>query len=142
MRASSPSRKQAPLALVRVLVPGSSSSAFAHPVEIRAYNEIYAAIGVTQKEFVEWENRHGMDSTGMDENGNMLALGYPILSRVAWMYINPIILTPLQSAALIDECERAALLAENAFAKQELAGICALAKTAVSKSTVIEFGHP
>src|SRR5277367_620045 len=93
MRAHLPTKnkqQQAPLGLVRVIVPGSPASAVTDSVGIHAFNEIYAAIGVTQEEFAEWENRHGMDSAGVDEAGNMLASGYPVLSRVAWMYIDPV----------------------------------------------------
>jgi len=145
MRAHLPTKnkqQQAPLGLVRVIVPGSPASAVTDSVGIHAFNEIYAAIGVTQEEFAEWENRHGMDSAGVDEAGNMLASGYPVLSRVAWMYIDPVTLTSAETSALIQECHRAIVNGANESAKQELEAISSLAKKALSNSAVVQFGHP
>ncbi len=134
--------QQAPLGIVRVIASASSIEMAADSVGIRAYNEIYAAIGVGQKEFAQWESKHGMDSSGIDEEGKTLAPSYPVLSKVAWMYIDPVTLTPAETLALIHECERAMLGTESKSAKDELARIRALAEVAVSSSSVIEFGHP
>lgn len=133
---------QAPLGLVRVVVQSSSASAAADSVGIYAFNEIYAAIGVTQKEFAEWENRYGMDSAGIDEAGNMLAAGYPVLSKVAWMYVDPVTLTSAETSALIQECQRAIMNSTSESAKHELEAIISLAEKALSNSAVIQFGHP
>jgi hypothetical protein len=135
-------RQEAPLGLVRVIVPGSSASAATDLVGIHAFNEIYASMGVTQKEFAEWENRYGMDSAGIDEAGNMLASGYPVLSKVAWMYIDPVTLTSAETSALIQECHRAIVNSASESAKHELEAISALAEKALSNSAVIQFGHP
>jgi hypothetical protein len=135
-------QQQAPLGIVRVIAPASSIEMATDSVGIRAYNEIYAAVGVGQKEFAQWESKHGMDSYGVDEEGRTLAPSYPVLSKVAWMYIDPVMLTPAETSALIHECERAMLGTESKSAKDELAGIRALAEVAVSRSSVIEFGHP
>lgn len=145
MQAHLPSKnkqQQAPLGLVRVVIPGSSASATTDSVGIHAFNEIYAAIGVTQKEFAEWENRHGMDSAGTDEAGNMLASGYPVLSKVAWMYIDPVTLTSAETSSLIQECHRAIVNSTSESAKHELEAISSLAEKALSNSAVIQFGHP
>lgn len=145
MQTHSPTKnkqQQAPLGLVRMIVPGSSASAAAESVGIYAFNEIYAAIGVTQKEFAEWENRHGMDSAGVDEAGNMLAAGYPVLSKVAWMYVDPVTLTSAETSALIQECHRAIVNSTSESAKHELEAISSLAEKALSNSAVIQFGHP
>lgn len=145
MQAHSPSKnkqQQAPLGLVRVIMPGSSAGAANDSVGIYAFNEIYGAIGVTQKEFSEWEKRHGMDSAGIDEAGNMLASGYPVLSKVAWMYIDPVTLTSAETSALIRECHQAIMNSTSESAKNELKAIIALAEKALSKSAVIQFGHP
>lgn len=133
---------QAPLGMVRMIVPGSSTSAATDSVGIYAFNDIYAAIGVTQKDFAKWENRHGMDSTGIDEAGNMLAPGYPVLSKVAWMYIDPVMLTSAETSSLIQECHRAIVNSTNESAKLELEAISSLAEKAFSNSAVIQFGPP
>ena len=135
-------QQDAPLGLVRVMVPGASVSGASDSVGIHAFNEIYAAIGVTQKEFAEWEGKHGMDSAGRDEAGNMLAPGYPVLSKVAWMYIDPVTLTSAETTALVQECQRAILNISSESAKRELEAISSLAEKALSNSAVIQFGHP
>lgn len=135
-------QQQAPLGLVRVVVPGSSVGGAPDSVGIHAFNEIYAAIGVTQKEIAEWESKHGMDSAGRDEAGNMLASGYPVLSKVAWMYIDPVTLTSVETLDLIQECHRAIVNSTSESAKHEMEAISSLAEKALSNSAVVRFGHP
>lgn len=135
-------KNTAPLGVVRVVVPNSSERPASETVGIYAFNEIYAAIGVRPQDFERWENTHGMYSSGVDANGKMLAPGYPILSKVASMYIDPVTLTSAETAALIEECQRAMLNSMNESAKRELQAVSSLAEKALSNSAVIEFGHP
>ncbi len=132
----------APLGVVRAVAPGSSAATATDSVGIHAFNEIYAAIGVQPQDFERWENAHGMYSQGVDATGAMLAPGYPILSKVASMYIDPVTLTSAETSALVQECQRAILNSANESAKHELGAIGALAEKALSNSAVIEFGHP
>src|SRR6266481_2117952 len=111
-------------------------------VEIRSYSAIYAAIGVTSKRLSEWQSRYGLDSLGVGENGELLAPGFPILSKVAWMFIDPVDLSDSESRDLITECEKAILRAEDSEAREELAQIRTLALTALERRAVIRFGHP
>ena len=131
-----------PLGVVRAIVPGSSATAATESVGIHTYNEIYAAIGVQPQDFEQWENTHGMYSSGVDATGKMLAPGYPVLSKVALMYIDPIKLTRAETTALVQECQRAVLNSVNESVKHELEAISSLAEKALSNSAVIEFGHP
>lgn len=133
---------QAPLGVVRVIYPGSSDGAKTDSVGIHAFNEIYAAVGVTRQEFAEWENLHGMDREGVDEAGNMLAPGYPVLSKVAWMYINPVTLTSAETSALIQECRRAIANSTSEPAKNEPEPIRSLPEKALSNSAVLQLGQP
>jgi hypothetical protein len=136
-------RKDAtPLGVVRAVVPNSSERTAAESVGIHAFNEIYASIGVQPRDFERWENTHGMYSPGVGANGEMLAPGYPILSKVASMYIDPVTLTCAETAALVQECQRAILGSASEPAKQELEAIRTLAERALSNSAVIQFGHP
>lgn len=133
---------ETPLGVVWAVAPESSRKVIPDSVGIRAFNELYASIGVTREEFDRWESEHGMDSLGTDANGKVLAPGYPVLSKVAWMYIDPVTLTPAETEALIQECERAILSSANESAKHELEAIRALAGKALSNAAVIQFGHP
>ncbi len=135
-------KKDAPLGVVRAIGSESSKNALSDSVGIRVFNDIYAAIGVTRQEFERWESEHGTDSFGTDTSGKMLAPGYPIFSKVAWMYIDPVTLTPEETSDLVRECERAMLNTANESAKQELEAVRALAEEALSNSAVIQFGHP
>ena len=132
----------APFGVVRAIAPGSSAAIATESVGIRAFNEIYAAIGVLPQDFERWENAHGMYSLGVDATGAMLAPGYPILSKVASMYIDPVTLTNAETAALVQECQQAMLKSANESARHELAAISALAEKALTNSAVVQFGHP
>ena len=131
-----------PLGIVRVVDPESLKNVTADSVGVWAFNEIYASIGVTRHDFEEWEDQHGMDSLGTDASGKVLAPGYPVLSKVAWMYVDPVTLTSAETSALVQECERAIPNGVTESAKRELKEIRALAEKALSSSAVIHFGHP
>jgi hypothetical protein len=134
-------RRQSPLAVVRIKGPDRSTGKITDSIGVYAYNEIYEAIGVNQKIFAEWEGRHGMDTAGLDDAGKVLAPGYPVLSKVAWMYVDPVTLTSAETSALIQECHRAIINSASESAKRELEAISFLAD-AISNSAVIQFGHP
>jgi Tat protein secretion system quality control protein TatD with DNase activity len=135
-------KDSAPLGVVRVIASGSSEKVATESVGIHAYNEIYAAIGVHPQDFERWENAHGMYSSGIDASGKMLAPGYPIFSKVASMYIDPVTLTSAETAALVQECQQAIRNSASESAKHELEAISSLAEKALSKSAVVQFGHP
>jgi hypothetical protein len=135
-------KNAAPLGVVRAVAPNSSERTGTESVGIHAFNEIYAAIGVHPQDFERWENTHGMYSPGVDANGEMLAPGYPILSKVAYMYIDPVTLTSAETTDLVQECHRAIMNSATESAKRELEAIGSLAEKALSNSAVIQFGHP
>jgi hypothetical protein len=83
-----------------------------------------------------------MYSPGVDANGEMLAPGYPVLSKVASMYIDPVTLTSAETTALVQECQRAIFNSASESAKHELEAISSLAEKALANSAVIQFGHP
>jgi hypothetical protein len=136
------SKNPAPLGVVRVVAPSSSEKTATESIGIHAFNEIYAALGVHPQDFERWENTHGMYSPGVDANGEMLAPGYPVLSKVASMYIDPVTLTSAETTALVQECQRAIFNSASESAKHELEAISSLAEKALANSAVIQFGHP
>lgn len=111
-------------------------------VGIQFYDEIYNAVGVTMSRKLEWENEYGMDSLGIGTKGVILVPGFPVFSKVAWMYIDPIDLSEAETRDLIDECARALKNATNPHAVEELRQIHQLALDATARSEVIRFGHP
>ncbi len=142
MRTHENRKNTAPLGVVRAVAPGSSEKTATESIGIHAFNEIYAALGVYPQDFERWENTHGIYAPGVDANGEMLAPGYPVLSKVASMYIDPVTLTSDETTALVRECQRAILNGASQPARQELEAIRSLAEKALSNSTVIQFGHP
>jgi len=133
--------KQAPLGVARIIARNSADVAD-NSVQIHAFNDIYAALGVGKREFSQWERKHGMDSLGVDEEGNLFVPGYPVLSKVAWMYIDPVTLTSAETSALIQECHQAIINSPSESAKHELEAISFLAERALSNSAVVQFGYP
>jgi hypothetical protein len=131
-----------PLGIVCLVDPNALMKSPQDCIGIWAFNELYESIGVGRQEFKRWEDKYGMASLGIDSTGTSLAPGYPVLSKVAWMSIDPVMLTREETVDLIKECKRAATNAVNAEAKTDLDSIRGLAEKALSMSAAIQFGHP
>ncbi|MBS1813330.1 MAG: hypothetical protein JSS87_00475 [Acidobacteria bacterium] len=132
-----------PLAVVRVVAPSSVNRVLPDSVPIFAYNDIYASVGVNQSDFARWEQQNGMYSLGSEsKDGAILVPGFPILSKVADMYVDPVTLTSEETSALVEECERALPHAISETARQELEDIRLLAQRALNASAVIRFDQP
>jgi hypothetical protein len=111
-------------------------------IGIRAYGSIYNALGVTNDKFVAWQERYGFDSLGVGDDGSLLAPEFPVFSKVAWMYVDPVDLTASETKDLVAECEQAMSYTKDVAAKDELRHIRDLAVTATNKSATLRFGHP
>jgi hypothetical protein len=129
-----------PLGVVRLL--DASSNKILKSTDLMAYNQIYRALGVTNDKLVQWENENGYWSLGRDKAGQFLIPGFPIFSKVAWMYIEPVDLSLEEIAQLAQECAKAENSTDDAVTKEELNRIRALAEEAVSQSAIIRFDHP
>lgn len=111
-------------------------------VDIWLYGTIYAALGVTSERFADWEDRYGMDSLGVGTDGTLLIPGFPVLSKVAWTYIDPVDLSSSETTDLVSECKRAMANIEDASARDILRQIHDLALKAIQESATLRFGHP
>ena len=132
-----------PPALACMVIPGGAQkTSWDDCVGIWAFNDIYASIGVTSREFKEWEDKYGMSSLGTDGSGHNIAPGYPVFSKIAWMSIDPITLTAAETQILEEECDRAIPHSVSESARRELENLRDLAKKSRSLSYVVQFGHP
>jgi hypothetical protein len=104
---------QRPSATVRVVSTTSSDLGSAAVVSIAKLSDIYASIGVTNEDFEWWEKEHGMDSLGVTPDGKPFVSEYRVLSKVAWMYIDPVTLTRAEIVVLMEEIARAETHAVN-----------------------------
>jgi hypothetical protein len=111
-------------------------------VDIWSYETIYGALGITGDRFSDWEGRYGMDSLGVGTDGSLFIPDFPVLSKVAWMYIDPVDLSDSETRDLVSECERAITNTDDASASELLHQIRALALQAVQESKTLRFGHP
>ncbi|HTR35830.1 MAG TPA: hypothetical protein VMH80_08025 [Bryobacteraceae bacterium] len=111
-------------------------------VDIWSYGTIYGALGVTGEQFSQWESRYGMDSLGVGTGGSLFIPGFPVLSKVAWMYIDPVDLSGSETGELVSECERAMAETRDPAACEVLRQIRDLAQRAIQKSATVRFGHP
>jgi hypothetical protein len=145
LRASKPRPRRsgkAPIGVVR-MVDGDSSATGSHNVlELWAYDEIYMTIGVTTERFQSWTKEFGCDSLGSDAHGSLLAPGFPIFSKVAWMFVDPIDLSESEAGDLLRECDKAMLKSTNQAAIEELIRIRNLALEATKRHSRLRFGHP
>lgn len=129
-----------PLGVVRLLE--ASTATVLKSTDVRAFNAIYTALGVTADAFARWEKENGYGSLGRNKEGQLFIPGFPIFSKVAWMYIDPVDLSREEVAQLVLECTKAESNTDDAVAKEELNRIGALAKEAASQSATIRFDHP
>jgi hypothetical protein len=130
-----------PLGIVSVVDPAGGPVS-GDNTGIWAYDHIYEAMGVTKKRLDQWQNAHGMDSLGVDQRGSYLAPEYPIFSKVAWMFIDPVDLSRDETANLIVECNKLIAASNDSTANEELNRIRKLASTALERSQTLRFGHP
>jgi hypothetical protein len=132
--------RRPPLGTVKIV--SSESVVSAPPVGIWAFNGIYQALGATAEAFAAWEDKYGFDSLGSGDYGEIFIPAYPVFSKVAWMYVDPVDLSPSETEALIDECDRELLDVTDPGARKELTAIRDLASDAVRRKARVRFGHP
>ena len=73
------------LGVIEMLDPASGKSL--DQLDLRHYNETYAAIGVERDQFSAWVLRHGPQGTFEDwrRAGSRIS----VLSKVAWTFVDP-----------------------------------------------------
>ena len=100
---------------------------------------LYEALGADGATFGRWLEQFGL--TGSSPDGQWLIPTYPMFSKVAWMNIDPVQLTPHEAAELTAECNLA--LEENPphAVKVALEGIRSLAGASIAGAVPLEFGH-
>lgn len=130
----------APLGTVRLINPSSNHARAA--VELRSYREIYRALGVTDEKLSQWEKAYGYGSEGVGLDGSLLIQGFPVFSKVAWMYVQPVDLSSEEAQQLIGECTAAIKLTNDVGAKDELVKIRRLAEDSRHDSAVVRFDQP
>ncbi len=99
---------------MRPIGPPSGCGSGRHP----GIKGTYESIGVTGDLFAAWQGLYGIDGVG--EYGSVPAPEFPVISRVAWMYIDPVALSPSETKALVGECEKAMPNVGDAAAREEL----------------------
>jgi hypothetical protein len=125
------------LGVIEMLDPASGKSL--DQLDLRHYNEIYAAIGVERDQLSAWVLRHGPQGTS--RTGDVLAPEFPVLSKVAWTFVDPVDLTSDDAENLMDECSRAAQKTRNVAVTRELGAIREFAAKALARSATLRFGH-
>lgn len=133
-------RPPAPLGKVRIA--GRERGGTEETVAFEPYSALYRTIGVTPERFVEWERRYGIDSRGVGMDGLSMAADFPVFSKVAWMFVDEVTLSPEETSSLVGECDRALMVATEPEVRRLIECIRALALRAAAESLVLEFGHP
>jgi hypothetical protein len=111
-------------------------------VPIYSFNDIYASVGVGQKEFSQWQEKYGVGTFGRTDEGLLFVPNYPVLSKIAWMGIDVIDLSSVETSMLIDECTKARSRSVSAEASTELEALIALARKAIAMGGAVRFGLP
>lgn len=133
-------RPPAPLGTVRMA--GRERGGTEEAVAFEPYSALYRAIGVTAERFGEWERRYGIDSHGVGMDGVSMAPDFPVFSKVAWLFVDEVTLSPEETSSLVGECDRALMVATEPEVRRLIEQIRALALRAAAESLVLEFGHP
>ena len=129
-----------PVATMRIIGLDGQNRNTDGMVSITAFNDVYASVGVTGTDFANWQKLYGVDSLGVSPDGVFFVAGFPVLSKIAWMYVDSVTLTPEETTALIDECERVEPRAVSVLARQELNDIIGLAREALKRHGTVSFG--
>jgi hypothetical protein len=83
-----------------------------------------------------------MDSLGVGTDGSLFIPDFPVLSKVAWMYIDPVDLSDSETRNLVSECERALANTDDASVSELFHQIRDLALQAIQEPKTLRFGHP
>jgi hypothetical protein len=148
MRASSKNRrgktdpKRRPVARAYILGadPGSDVSKIVVP--LYSVNDIYASVGVGPNDFAQWQEKYGFGTLGKTDQGILFVPNYPVFSKIAWMGIEPVDLSPTETSMLIEECTKARSNSVNAAANTELEALITLAQKAIAVGGTVGFGLP
>lgn len=100
----------------------------------------YHLLGLSDERMVQWQRDYGVDSLGKSPSGQYLIPEFPIFSKVAWMHVDPVIITGKEIHQLIQECEKAERLADGPEAGA-FRDIRLLAQRAIELGGSLEFGH-
>lgn len=103
---------------------------------------LYRVIGANSDNFGEWQSFYGMDSLGRGPNGETFIPDFPEFSKVAWMDIDPVMLSEYDLDSLITECQNAELRASTADERAIFVQIAKFADRAKKLGASLEFGHP
>jgi hypothetical protein len=129
-----------PMGRVR-MVDEAGRAAVVGAVDIPAYGELYAVLGVTSSRFREWEMEYGMDSLGIGDDGVLLLPAFPVFSKIAWTYIDSVDLSPEETAELVRESQLAATRCAGDTQRLFLS-ICEFARAAGARSMTLRIGPP
>lgn len=134
------SQRSRPEAEAYVVTGDSESKEPRLVVPIYSSTDIYASMGLGDKDFSQWLHRYGVTPSGKNRDGVLFVPDYPVFSKIAWMGINVIDLSSAETLMLIDECTRVRNRAVSAEASAELDALGALAQKAVATGGTIRFG--
>jgi len=146
MRASSKNRrektelKRTPVSRAYIIGPKPENKRSEVEVPIYFVNEIYASVGVGPNDFSRWQEKYGYGSLGRTDEGVLFVPNYPVLSKIAWMGIDPIDLSSTETSMLIDECTRAKSKSTNPEVSAELEALITLAQKAIAEGGTVRFG--
>ena len=135
------SRKASPLGIVG-LTDEQGLLTNSPRVGIWELGAIYSTIGAGRETFAKWEEKYGMDSLGVGEGGILLAPGFPMFSKIAWMYVDPVILSPSETKQLLNEIETLLNRVGNSDTREELEGIREVATMAIAREAPLRIGPP
>jgi hypothetical protein len=135
-----PKRRPAARAYIIGADPESEESQVVVP--IYSVNDIYASVGVGPNDFSRWQEKYGFGTLGRTDTGVLFVPNYPVLSKIAWMGIDPIDLSSAETSTLIEECTKARSRSVNAAASTELQALITLAQKAIAVGGAIKFGLP
>jgi len=131
--------ENAGVANVCIVGPTQELSESSTCAEISLFPHIYEAIGVDEKRIIEWQNKNGFDSGGIDHAGGLLAPGYPIFSRLAWTLIDPVYLRGNDLPALLEESKQISENSADPAVRTNLEKLSALAEKAQQESKALRF---
>lgn len=95
--------------------------------------------GLKPERFTEWTLRYGADSLGKSPHGEWLLPGFPALSMVAWVDVDPLIMPNERVTEFVKECEVLLERTSSSTVSSECERMRKLAECAVVHGLLLRF---
>jgi hypothetical protein len=101
--------------------------------------QLLGELGMVPELFDEWTRQYGADCLGVSPVGETMLPGFPVLSSLAWVDVDPVVIGMEKLSSLVDECDRLIGVGTSSSVSSDCLTLRALALCALAKQLLLEF---